>query len=192
MCNYTIIAVQYPDNHFAEEFEKNEVETFSLYPPVSGSNKSLLRNIEMIGEEQSETLRRHVNENLASLNHQLEKKLDVLCSSREDDVTEILKKHQRQCQQIYEDQSDNLTEQVKQEIIQLLNQQKQESLHMLERETDTVRKKLEEVIIKHQAESKKMATLYDNSQFETKVHLRVIIIILFIIVLLLIYSTFKA
>ena len=53
--------------NFAEEFEKKE---FSLYS--ADSDKSLLRKIEMIGNQQSETLKRHIDKNLSSLKDQLQ------------------------------------------------------------------------------------------------------------------------
>jgi len=67
-------AAQYRDSYaaiaplnFAEEFEK---EGFKLYS--ADSDKSLLRKIEIIGDQQSETLKSRIDESLASLNYQLQ------------------------------------------------------------------------------------------------------------------------
>ena len=132
----------------------------------------------MIGDEQSEKLKRHIEENIALLSHHLQSKLDKLCTNGQHDVTEIFEKYQQQNQQFYED---------KNKIIQLFIQHKQESLHVLQKEADGLKQQLEEVIEKQHAERKKMVTLYSNSQFEIIAYLRIIIIILILVFLLFIY-----
>ena len=177
--NYT--AAQYPENHFAEEYEK--VESFCMYP--ADIDKSLLRNIEILGDTQTEKLKRDIEESLASLCHHLQSRLDKLCQH---DVKEIFEKHQLQNQKDIDYIEDH---QIKDEIIQLLKQHKQKSLCAVQKETDDLKQQLEKVIKKQQAESKKMLMVYTNSQFETNTYLRVIITILMILLLLLIYTLSK-
>ena len=57
-------AAQYPESHFAEEYEKKS-ESFYLYP--ADINKPFLRSIEMINDDQSKKLKRHIKDSLASL-----------------------------------------------------------------------------------------------------------------------------
>ena len=185
---YVYIAVQYPNSHYAEEYEKKS-ESFCLYP--AKVDKPMLRSIEMIGDEQSENLKRRIDESLASLNHHLQTRLDELCNNKQQDIAEILDTRLQQTQQLHESQTSSVKEQITSEIIRSLNEHKRESLRVLERETRTLKHKLEEAIEKQQAESKRILILYNNSQIETKAHLRVIIVILLIFLGLFIYTMFK-
>ena len=151
----------------------------------------MLRSIEMISDEQSENLKKRIDESLASLNDHLQTRLDELCNNKQQDITEILDTRLQQTQQLHESQTGSVKKQITSEIIRLLNEHKFESLRVLERETKTLKRKLDEAIGKQQAESKRMLTLYNNSQIETIAYLRVIIVILLIFVCLFIYIMFK-
>ena len=147
-----------------------------MYP--ADIDKPMLRKIEIIGEEQSEKLKRDIEDKLDSLSHDLQDKLNKICQH---DITEIFEKHQQQNQQIYADK-------IKEEITQLLIQLKQESLHAFQKATNDLVKKLDETIEKQQADNKRMLTLYKNSQLETNTYASVILIILITVLLLLTYS----
>lgn len=182
------IAVQYPENHYAEEYEK-KLESFHLYP--AEVDKATLRSIEMIGDEQSEKLKRRIDESLASLHHHLQTRLDDLCNNKQHYVTEILSTHLQQARQLNESQTSSLEEQIRSEIMRLLNEHKCESLRVLERETSALKHELQVAIEKQHAESKRLLTLYNNSQIETKAYLCVIIAILVLFLSLFIYTMFK-
>ena len=164
--------MQYPESHYAEEYGKKS-ESFYLYP--TDIDRPLL---EIIGEKQSEKLKRHVEDRLGSLSHHLQGELNKICQH---DVTEIFEKYQQQNQQIYVDQ-------IKEEITQLLIQHKQESLCAFQTATNDLVRQLDEAIKKQQANNKKMLTLYKNSQLETNTYTSVIFIILITVLLLLTYS----
>lgn len=152
----------------------------------------MLRNFEIMGDEQSEKLRKQIDESLASLNHQIQSKLDKLCTDRQDDVTEILEKHQQQTQQFCEDQTDIVTKKIRSEMTELLDKHKQESMRVLRKETDAMKRQFVEVVKKQQAENKTKLNNYANAQLEAKVRHQVIIVMLLVIILLLIYTPFNA
>ena len=158
---FTILAAQYPKKHLAEEFERTS-ESFCLYPLNSGIN--FLRKVDMIGDEHSKVLKRSIDDNLTTLNNQLESKLDKLRL----DVTE----NQHESEQFYEDQINILKDQIKNDI------------HVFTGH-------LEGVMQRQQAVYKNMLTLFVNSQFEIRVYLLAIIITLFLILCILVYSSFK-
>ena len=170
----TTTAVQCLENNYAEEYGKIS-ESFYLYP--AKIDKPSLRNIEMIGEVQSENLKRHIEDHLASLSHHLQGKLDKICQH---DIKEIFEKHQQQNQQVHVDQ-------IEEKITQLLTQRMEEVLRALQREKDDLIRQLDKAIEKQQAENKRMLTLYKNSQLETNTYASVIFIILIVVILLLAY-----
>jgi len=68
----------------------------------------------------------------------------------------------------------------------------QQSQHVFIKERiDTLKKDLEEVIKKQQADNKIMLTSYVNSQIEIKAYLRTIMLSLFIFLVLFIYILFS-
>ena len=177
-------AAQYPESHFAEEYEKKS-ESFYLYP--ADINKPFLRSIEMINDDQSEKLKRHIEDSLASLTHHLQSRLAELCTNRQHDVTEII---EEQNQKLYEDHKE-VADQIKNQIIRLLAQHKQESLRVVQRETNALKLELDEAVNRQQAENRNLLISYNNSQIETKAYLQIIIMILIVVVFLFMYTLFK-
>ena len=180
----TCIAAQYPESNFAEEYEKKS-ESFCLYP--ADINKPFLRSIEMINDDQSEKLKRHIEDSFNSLNHHLQSKLAELFTNKQQDVKEII---EEQNQQLYEDHKE-VVDQIKNQIIQLLARHKQESLRVVQNETNALKQELDENVERQQAENRNLLTSYNNSQIETKAYLRIIIIMLIVTVFLLLYTLLK-
>lgn len=151
----------------------------------------MLRQIEIIGEEQSEMLKRRIGESLASLNQQLQSKLNELCKARRHDLTEIFEKHQLQAQQSHEDQTEVVIEQIQNKMIKLFNEHMQQSVRVLRKEMQSFNAQLEEVIKMQRAHNKYMLTSFVNSHIEIKYFLVVIIVILLILLSLFIHTSFQ-